>query len=99
MVEIGDLKVMEILSHATNTIAEGEVQQLTNIRNVDMPEADYMEVISRKTAMLFEAASHSAAVLAGASEAEQTALKQYGLHIGLAFQLVDDVFGLPGRHC
>jgi octaprenyl-diphosphate synthase len=96
MVEIGNLRVMEILSHATNTIAEGEVQQLTNIRNPDISEAAYMEVISRKTAMLFEAASHSAAVLSGASEAEQTALQKYGLHIGLAFQLVDDVLDYQG---
>lgn len=96
MVEIGDLRVMEILSHATNTIAEGEVQQLTNIRNPDISEASYMEVISRKTAMLFEAASHSAAVLAGASKAEELALQKYGLHIGLAFQLVDDVLDYQG---
>jgi octaprenyl-diphosphate synthase len=96
MVEIGNLRVMEILSHATNTIAEGEVQQLTNIRNPDISEAAYMEVISRKTAMLFEAASHSAAVLSGATEAEQNALQKYGLHIGLAFQLVDDVLDYQG---
>tara|TARA_R110002072_G_scaffold59158_5_gene150795 strand:- start:75620 stop:76585 length:966 start_codon:yes stop_codon:yes gene_type:complete len=96
MVEIGDLRVMEILSHATNTIAEGEVQQLTNIRNPDISEASYMEVISRKTAMLFEAASHSAAVLANASPEEEAALKKFGLHIGLAFQLVDDVLDYRG---
>lgn len=96
MVEIGDFRVMEILSHATNTIAEGEVQQLTNIRNPDITEASYMEVISRKTAMLFEAASHSAAVLAGANQAQERALQQYGLHIGLAFQLVDDVLDYQG---
>ncbi|MGK0338855.1 MAG: octaprenyl-diphosphate synthase, partial [Candidatus Azotimanducaceae bacterium] len=96
MVEIGDLRVMEILSHATNTIAEGEVQQLTNIRNPDISEASYMEVISRKTAMLFEAASHSAAVLAGARPQDEAALKNFGLHIGLAFQLVDDVLDYQG---
>lgn len=96
MVEIGDLRVMEILSHATNTIAEGEVQQLTNIRNPDITEANYMQVISRKTAMLFEAAAHSAAVLSGATERDETALRQYGLHIGLAFQLVDDVLDYQG---
>ena len=96
MVEIGDLRVMEILSHATNTIAEGEVQQLTNIRNPDITEASYMQVISRKTGMLFEAAAHSAAVLSGATERDETALRQYGLHIGLAFQLVDDVLDYQG---
>ena len=96
MVEIGNLRVMEVLSQATNTIAEGEVQQLTNIRNVNITEAEYMEVITRKTAMLFEAASHSAAILAGASADEESALKRYGTHIGLAFQLVDDVLDYQG---
>ena len=96
MVEIGDLRVMEILSHATNTIAEGEVQQLTNIRNPDISEQAYMEVITRKTAMLFEAASHSAAVLSGANIQQEQALKAYGRHIGLAFQLVDDVLDYQG---
>jgi octaprenyl-diphosphate synthase len=96
MVEIGNLRVMEVLSQATNTIAEGEVQQLTNIRNVNITEAEYMQVITRKTAMLFEAASHSAAILAGASADEESALKRYGTHIGLAFQLVDDVLDYQG---
>jgi octaprenyl-diphosphate synthase len=96
MVEIGDMKVMQILSHATNTIAEGEVQQLTNIRNPHVTEADYLEVISRKTAMLFEAASHSGAVLAHGTLEQQTALQAYGLHLGRAFQLVDDVLDYKG---
>ncbi|MDG1205911.1 MAG: polyprenyl synthetase family protein [Pseudomonadales bacterium] len=96
MVEIGDMKVMQILSHATNTIAEGEVQQLTNIRNPRVTEADYLEVISRKTAMLFEAASHSGAVLAHGTLEQQTALQAYGLHLGRAFQLVDDVLDYKG---
>ncbi len=96
MVEIRDLRVMEILSHATNTIAEGEVQQLTNIRNVNITEQEYMQVISRKTAMLFEAASHSAAVLSGATAEDEQALKNYGLHLGLSFQLVDDVLDYQG---
>ncbi|MEJ6514867.1 MAG: polyprenyl synthetase family protein [Pseudomonadales bacterium] len=96
MVEIGDMKVMQILSHATNTIAEGEVQQLTNIRNPLITEADYLQVISRKTAMLFEAASHSGAVLAHGTLEQQTALQAYGLHLGRAFQLVDDVLDYKG---
>lgn len=97
MVEIGNLRVMEILSHATNTIAEGEVQQLTNIRNPDVSQESYMEVIARKTAMLFEAASHSGSVLAAATPQIETALRQYGSHIGLAFQLVDDVLDYQGN--
>lgn len=96
MVEIGNLRIMEVLSHATNTIAEGEVQQLTNIRNVNITEAEYMEVISRKTAMLFEAASHSAAILADATREQEIALQNYGRCIGLAFQLVDDVLDYQG---
>jgi len=97
MVEIGDVRVMEILSHATNTIAEGEVQQLTNIRNPDLTEASYIEVISRKTAMLFQAASHSATVLAGASEKSEQALMNYGLHLGISFQLIDDMLDYDGK--
>jgi octaprenyl-diphosphate synthase len=96
MVEIGDMRVMEILSRATNTIAEGEVQQLGNIRNPDTTEASYLEVIGRKTAMLFEAASHTGAVLAGASATEEQALQGYGLHLGLAFQLIDDILDYEG---
>ena len=64
MVEIGNMDVMKILSHSTNVISEGEVQQLTNIRNPALTEAAYMQVIERKTAALFEASSHSAAALA-----------------------------------
>lgn len=96
MVEIGDMRVMEILSRATNTIAEGEVQQLTYVGNPDLTQEDYMQVITRKTAMLFQAASHAGAVLSGASEAEEAALRDYGLYLGLAFQLVDDVLDYEG---
>jgi octaprenyl-diphosphate synthase len=97
MVEIGDMRVMEILSHATNTIAEGEVQQLYNLKNPEMSEQSYMEVIRRKTAMLFEAASHSGAVLAGADPGTEEALRDYGTHLGLAFQLIDDVLDYSGE--
>ena len=68
MVDIGNIRVMEILSKATNVIAEGEVQQLSFIRNPATTEVEYMEIISRKTAMLFQAAAHAGAVLAGANE-------------------------------
>ena len=97
MVEIGDIRVMEILSHATNTIAEGEVQQLGNIRNPDTSEDSYIEVISRKTAMLFQAASHSATVLASANKTIEAALRDYGSHLGISFQLVDDLLDYKGN--
>jgi len=96
MVEIGDMRVMKILSRATNIIAEGEVQQLCNIRNPGITEENYLEIISRKTAMLFQAASHSAAVLAGASPKSEHALKIYGLHLGVSFQLIDDQLDYRG---
>jgi octaprenyl-diphosphate synthase len=90
MVDIGNIRVMEILSRATNVIAEGEVQQLSFIRNPATTEVEYMEIISRKTAMLFQAAAHAGAVLAGANEKTERALRDYGLHLGIAFQMVDD---------
>lgn len=97
MVDIGNIRVMEILSSATNTIAEGEVQQLANVRNPDLTEKSYLQVISRKTAMLFQAASHAGAVLAGADEKTEIALRDYGLHLGLAFQLIDDLLDYEGN--
>jgi octaprenyl-diphosphate synthase len=97
MVEIGNMRVMEILSRATNVIAEGEVQQLYSVRNPATTEAEYMEIISRKTAMLFQAAAHSGAVLAGADTRTQEALRDYGLNLGIAFQLVDDQLDYQGN--
>jgi octaprenyl-diphosphate synthase len=97
MVEIGNMKVMQILSRATNIIAEGEVQQLANIRNPETTESAYLETISRKTAMLFQAAAHSGAVLAGANETTEEALRDYGLHLGISFQLVDDQLDYLGN--
>ncbi|KZY39896.1 MULTISPECIES: octaprenyl diphosphate synthase [unclassified Oleiphilus] len=96
MVDIGSVPVMEVLSNATNVIAEGEVFQLMNCKNPDVSEEAYFEVIKNKTAMLFEAASHSSALLANASTEQQEALKEYGLQLGLAFQLVDDMLDYIG---
>ncbi|WP_458525957.1 octaprenyl diphosphate synthase [Onishia taeanensis] len=96
MVEVGSMRVMEVLSGATCTIAEGEVLQLTNIGNPDIDEAAYFETIQGKTAMLFEAASHSGAILAGASEEQEAALQRFGRYLGLAFQLVDDLLDYQG---
>lgn len=97
MVELKNLPIMEVLSHATAVIAEGEVLQLMNVKNPDVSEAQYMEVIHNKTAMLFEAASHTGALLAGADAAQENALKDYGKHLGLAFQLVDDALDYTGN--
>ena len=96
MVELQSLRIMSVLSRATAVIAEGEVMQLTNIKNPDLSESQYMEVIHNKTAMLFEAASHTGALLAGASNDQEIALRDYGKHLGLAFQLVDDVLDYRG---
>lgn len=97
MVELKSLPIMEILSHATAVIAEGEVLQLMNVKNPDVNEGKYMEVIHNKTAMLFEAASHTGALLAGANEQQEKSLRDYGKHLGLAFQLVDDALDYTGN--
>jgi octaprenyl-diphosphate synthase len=96
MVDLQNLPIMSVLSNATNVIAEGEVFQLMNCKNPNVSEADYFEVIKNKTAMLFEAASHSAAILANASPQVTLAMKNFGLHLGLAFQLVDDMLDYSG---
>jgi len=91
MVEVGDGRIMEILANATNVIAEGEVMQLLNCHEPDTPESLYLEVIRYKTAKLFEAAMQIGAVLAGRSDHEIEQLGLYGMHLGTAFQLIDDV--------
>jgi len=90
MVGVNNMRVMEILSEATNTIAEGEVKQLLNVHNADLDEAGYLDVIRCKTAKLFESAAQLGAVLSGRSEEEQRAMAAYGRHLGIAFQLIDD---------
>ena len=89
MVEIQNLRVMDILAGATNTIAEGEVLQLLNCNDPDIEEAQYLTVIRSKTAKLFEAAAELGAVLGGSPETEPL-LATYGRHLGTAFQLIDD---------
>jgi octaprenyl-diphosphate synthase len=96
LVRLGSMEIMAILSDTTNVISEGEVQQLINIRNPQVTEADYMTVIHKKTAALFEAACSTAAVLAGATEAQRQAAWLYGHHLGLAFQLIDDLLDYEG---
>ncbi len=91
MVDVGEMRVMEILSRASNTIAEGEVMQLLNCNDPDTTEERYMMVIQSKTAKLFEAACQLGAILAGESETVEQACAAYGRHIGTAFQLKDDL--------
>jgi octaprenyl-diphosphate synthase len=90
MVAVENMRVMDILSHATNRIAEGEVLQLLNAHDPNTDQARYMEVIDRKTATLFQAGGRLGAVIAKASPAVEAALAAYGLALGIAFQLVDD---------
>lgn len=96
MVELESIPLMGILSNATCVIAEGEVLQLTNVKNPNLTEAQYMDVIHGKTAMLFEASTHSAAALLELTPEQSTALKEYGKELGMAFQLVDDVLDYEG---
>jgi octaprenyl-diphosphate synthase len=91
MVEAGSMRIMEILSNATNVIAEGEVLQLLNMHDPDVTVERYLQVIRYKTAKLFEASAELGAVLAGADPAMEEAAAEYGRRIGTAFQLIDDM--------
>jgi octaprenyl-diphosphate synthase len=91
MVELDRMEVMRILADTTNRIAEGEVLQLLHVRNPDTDEAAYLRVIERKTAVLFAAATRLGALLAGADATTCDALHDYGLNLGYAFQIADDV--------
>ena len=90
MVDIGEMRIMDIMADATNTIAEGEVLQLMNLQDPETTEKAYREVIYRKTAKLFEAGALTAAILARQPENICQAMARYGRHLGTAFQLVDD---------
>lgn len=96
MVSIGSMEIMAILSDTTNTISEGEVQQLVNAGDPNVTEDNYTTVIYKKTAALFEAACSAAAVLCDADKGTQQALKAYGYHLGMAFQLIDDALDYTG---
>ncbi len=91
MVELDRIEVMRILADTTNSIAEGEVLQLLHVRNPDTDETAYLRVIERKTAVLFAAATRLGALLAGADAATQQRLHDYGMNLGYAFQIADDV--------
>lgn len=97
MVNVGDMRVLQVLADATNIIAEGEVLQLMNCRNADIEEEGYLQVIRYKTAKLFEAAGRLGAILAGAAPEVEQAMAAYGSHLGTAFQLIDDALDYSGE--
>jgi octaprenyl-diphosphate synthase len=98
MVELDDMHVMRVLADATNTIAEGEVLQLLNCHDPDLGEQAYLRVIRFKTAKLFEAAGQLGAIISRASREVEHGLARYGMHLGTAFQLIDDVLDYSGDH-
>lgn len=97
LVGIGNMRIMDVMASTTNRISEGEVLQLVHQHNPETTEAAYMEVIRNKTAILFAAACSSAAILAGASEEVERQLHTFGLEVGMAFQLIDDVLDYSGN--
>lgn len=96
MVGLNNMRVMQVLADATNVIAEGEVLQLMNIRNADVDVDGYLTVIRYKTAKLFEAAGRLGAILAGSTPQIEAGVAAYGMHLGTAFQIVDDVLDYSG---
>lgn len=97
LVALGDMRIMEIIANTTNKIAEGEVLQLISKNNPQPSEQNYMQVIQKKTAILFQAAAQCGAILAHASSEHELALKKFGMHLGIAFQLIDDVLDYDGN--
>jgi octaprenyl-diphosphate synthase len=98
MVEVDNMRIMQVLADATNTIAEGEVLQLLNCRNPDVNEENYLQVIRYKTAKLFEAATRLGAILCNATPVEEELIASYGMHLGTAFQLTDDMLDYSGDY-
>ncbi|MEI7431100.1 MAG: octaprenyl diphosphate synthase [Betaproteobacteria bacterium] len=96
MVDVGDMRIMRVLSDATNVIAEGEVLQLMNCHDADVDETRYLQVIRFKTAKLFEAAARLGALVGEASPELEQRMADYGMHLGTAFQLIDDVLDYSG---
>jgi octaprenyl-diphosphate synthase len=96
MVDVNNMRVMQVLSDATNVIAEGEVQQLVNMHDPSLDEAAYLRVIRSKTAKLFEASARLAPILAGATAEVENACAVYGQALGTAFQVIDDVLDYEG---
>lgn len=98
MVEVNNMRIMQVLADATNTIAEGEVLQLLNCRNPDVKEENYLQVIQYKTAKLFEAATRLGAILCSVTPAKEESMAAYGMHLGTAFQLTDDMLDYSGDY-
>ena len=98
MVGAENMRVLQVLADATNIIAEGEVLQLMNCRNADIDEQGYLQVIRYKTAKLFEASTRLGAILGKAPAEAEEAMAAYGMHLGTAFQLIDDVLDYSGDH-
>jgi len=96
LVKIGNLEVMNRLAGTTRVIAEGEVLQLMNVKNPDTSEKQYMDVISGKTAILFQASAETAGIISGCNAVQTEAMASYGLNLGLAFQLIDDLLDYSG---
>ncbi|WP_409559328.1 polyprenyl synthetase family protein [Accumulibacter sp.] len=96
MVTVDDMRIMRALSDATNVIAEGEVLQLMNCHDADIDEEGYLRVIRYKTAKLFEAAAQLGAIIGGGTPAIERGMATYGMHLGTAFQLIDDVLDYSG---
>lgn len=97
MVGVGNQQIMQVMANATNKIAEGEVLQLLHQRDIATTEADYLQIIRNKTARLFEAAAEVGGILAGCNHNICNGLAQYGLHLGTAYQLLDDVLDYTGN--
>jgi len=97
MVTVQNMRVLEVLAEATNIIAEGEVLQLLNMHDANISDEAYLKIIHYKTAKLFEAATRLGAIVCEASERDEQAMAAYGMHLGTAFQLIDDVLDLSGN--
>lgn len=96
MVRAENMRIQRVFAEATNRIAEGEVLQLLNVHDADTDETRYFDVIERKTAKLFEAGAETGGLLAEADESQLAALREYGMRLGVAFQLIDDVLDYAG---
>ncbi|GAB1392189.1 octaprenyl diphosphate synthase [Rhodocyclaceae bacterium] len=96
MVEVGNMRIMQVLADATNIIAEGEVLQLMNCHNAEIDTNEYLQVVRYKTAKLFEAAARVGALLGNNDESVECGLASYGMHLGTAFQIIDDVLDYSG---